>query len=100
MREPLPLYCRTSAAVAAAGSGGLAAGREAWESTFNFDREDREPEHVLVLGGVRTFAELIEEPPRPDEHGEAWDGRGTSRFGRYARRLWEGLLACEEITER
>ena len=34
--------------------------------------------------------ELIEEPPRPDEHGEAWDGRGTSRFGRYARRLWEG----------
>ena len=100
MREPLPLYCRTSAAVAAAGSGGLAAGREAWESTYNYDREDREPEHVLVLGGVRTFAQLIEEPPRPDEHGEAWDGRGTSRFGRYARRLWEGLLACEEITER
>jgi exodeoxyribonuclease V gamma subunit len=100
MREPLPLYCRTSAAVAAAGSAGLAAGREAWESTFSFDREDKEPEHVLVLGGVRTFAELIEAPPRADEHGEAWDGRGRSRFGRYARRLWEGLLACEEIEER
>ena len=52
---------------------------------------------MLVLGGVRTFAELIEEPPRADEHGEAGTGAARSRFGRYARRLWEGLLACEEI---
>ena len=42
----------------------------AWESTWNFDREDREPEHQLVLGGVRTFDELLAEPPRADETGD------------------------------
>ena len=37
-----------------------------------FDKEDREPEHQLVLGGVVTFDELLAARPRPDE---AWDGR-------------------------
>ena len=100
MREPPPLYCLASAAYAGAGSNAVAAGRDAWESGFKFDKEDKEPDHRLVLGGVRTFAELTEVPPRPDEQGDGWDPRETSRFGRYARRLWDGLLACEEITER
>jgi hypothetical protein len=46
-----------------------------------------------VLGGVRPFAELLAEPPRP---GEQWYELETSRFGQWARRLWDGLLEREE----
>jgi hypothetical protein len=103
MREPLPLACLTSAAYAqAAATGGNAerAGRGAWESDWKIDHEDREPEHELVLGGERTFAELLAEPPRPDEAGEGWEETETTRFGRYARRLWAGPLAHEEVADR
>ena len=100
MREPLPIACKTSAAYAAAGSNAARAGADEWESGFGFDKEDREPEHRLVLGGIRTFAQLNEVAPRPDERGDGWDEREVTRFGRYARRLWDGLLAHEEITDR
>ena len=53
-----------------------------------------------MLGGVRTFAELLEQPPRPDEQGDGWDPAERTRFGRYARRMWDGLLSCEELTDR
>jgi exodeoxyribonuclease V gamma subunit len=84
MREPLPLYTMTSAAwaqAARAGGDPERAARGAWESAYNFDKEDREPEHVLVLGGELTFEELLE--------------RG--RLGDFAARMWEGLLAHERV---
>jgi exodeoxyribonuclease V gamma subunit len=76
MREPLPLACLTSAAFA---QGGEAAGREAWQSTWNVSKEDAEPEHVLVHGRVLTFAELAADP----------------RFAELARRVWGPLLEHE-----
>ncbi|HZB75053.1 MAG TPA: exodeoxyribonuclease V subunit gamma [Solirubrobacteraceae bacterium] len=100
MREPLPLACRTSAAYAhamAAGGDAEKAGARAWESGWRFPQEDVDPEHRLVLGGVRTFAELLAEPARPDED---WDDAEPSRFGRHARRLWAGPLAWEQVTHR
>jgi exodeoxyribonuclease V gamma subunit len=97
MREPLPLYCRTSAAYA---SGGDRAARAEWTSEWNYTKEDAEREHVLVLGGVRSFDELLEAAPRSDENGDGWDGSEPYRFGRCARRLWDGLLAVEEISVR
>jgi exodeoxyribonuclease V gamma subunit len=100
MREPVPLFCATSAAYAeAAATGGDpgAAGRREWTSPWNFDREDKDLEHQLVLGGVRTFDELLADRPRPDED---WDTAETTRLGRYARRLWGGLLASEELSVR
>jgi exodeoxyribonuclease V gamma subunit len=103
MREPPPLSCNASAAYAAAaraGSDPVAAGRGAWESAYTFDREDRDPEHQLVLGGVLTFAELLGEPVRADESGPWWDASETRRFGRWARRLWDGLLAIEDVVDR
>ena len=103
MREPLPMACLSSGAygsAAAAGRNAEAAARRAWESTWKYPREDAELEHQLVLGGVRTFAELLAEPPRGDEAGAGWDAAQTTRFGRYARRLWDGLLACEEVVDR
>jgi exodeoxyribonuclease V gamma subunit len=103
MREPLPLYCRTSAAYAAAVAAGRNADRAAqneWASGWAFPKEDAEPEHRLVLGGIRTLAELFEELPRADEQGEGWFSDEESRIGRYARKLWGGLLADEELIDR
>ena len=103
MREPLPLYCKTSAAYAAAvaaGKDGRAAAEKEWTSGWSFPKEDAEPEHRLVLGGTRTVAELFEEPPRDDEQGEGWALDEPSRAGRYARRLWDGLRAREELIDR
>jgi exodeoxyribonuclease V gamma subunit len=103
MREPLPLYCKTSAAYAAAvaaGKDGPAAAEKEWTSGWKYPKEDAEPEHRLVLGGTRTVAELFEQQPRDDEQGDGWDPDEPSRAGRYARRLWDGLLAREELIDR
>jgi exodeoxyribonuclease V gamma subunit len=103
MREPPPLACASSAAYAAAARAGgdpVSAGRSAWESAYGFPREDAEPEHQLVLGGVRTFAELLAAPGRADERGPWWDPGEPRRFGRWATRLWGGLLQCEELVVR
>ena len=37
----------------------MAAGRREWESTYAWDREDRDPEHQLAFGGVLSFDELL-----------------------------------------
>ena len=103
MREPLPLAAAASAAYAEAAHAGVdavAAGCAAWESGWKFPREDVEPEHRLVLGGVLSFAELLAQPPRPDEAGPGWAAGEATRFGRLARRLWDGLLACETREDR
>jgi exodeoxyribonuclease V gamma subunit len=94
MREPLPLASDASAAYAQAGP---AAADKAWTSTFEYPKEDRQPEHVLVYGGSVPLSELLAWPPRDDED---WYEDESSRFGAYARRLWDGLLAREEIGDR
>jgi exodeoxyribonuclease V gamma subunit len=94
MREPLPLVSDASAAYAQ--SGAAAAGR-AWTSTFDYPKEDRQPEHLLVYRGSVPLSDLLEPPPRDDE---AWYPDETSRFGVYARRLWDGLLARESVDDR
>jgi exodeoxyribonuclease V gamma subunit len=102
IREPLPLYCETSAAYAAAvaaGKDGERAAGNAWTSA-RWQSEDVEPEHRLVLGGKQAIDELFEEAARPDEQGEGWPLDEPSRLGRYARRLWGGLLAREELIDR
>jgi exodeoxyribonuclease V gamma subunit len=102
-REPLPLYCKTSAAYAAAvaaGKDGRAAAKKEWERDWKFPKEADEPEHRLVLGGTPTVAQLFEEPPRADESGDGWAADEPSRAGRYARRLWDGLRANEEVIDR
>jgi exodeoxyribonuclease V gamma subunit len=100
MREPLPLSSDASAAYAQAAAGGhdgAEAADKAWTSTFDYPKEDRQPEHVLVYGGSVPLSELLAPPPRDDE---AWYGDEPSRFGAYARRMWDGLLAREEIGDR
>jgi exodeoxyribonuclease V gamma subunit len=108
MRSPLPISPRTSAAWAAA----VAQGRDAdgtvheaawwWNSAYKLDKEDKSAEQLLVLGGQRPLPELIvaSGAPEPDERGAGWAASESSRFGLYARRLWDGLLAHEELTDR
>jgi exodeoxyribonuclease V gamma subunit len=102
MREPLPIACNASAAYARAVAGGenpVTAAAKAWESGWNFPREDVEPEHQLVLGGRLAFADLLEAVPRADEAGAGWHVEETTRFGRLARRLWDGALANEAVVD-
>jgi exodeoxyribonuclease V gamma subunit len=103
MREPLPLACAASAAYAAAardGRNAVAAGEREWESGWKFPKEDADLEHQLAFGGVLTFAELLDEPPRADEAGDGWEASETTRFGRLSRRLWDGLLAGERLDDQ
>ena len=103
MREPLPIYCATSAAYAQAASTGDdadAAGRKAWTSAWRFPKEDAQLEHQLVLGGVRSFEDVVSDPPHADERGPGWQMSETSRFGRLARRLWDGALSSEQVATR
>jgi exodeoxyribonuclease V gamma subunit len=90
MREPAPLYCLTSAAYAVGDDA-----RKVWEAGM-FPGEDAEPEHQLVMG-ARTFAEVNAAPARADER---WDMDETRRFGRWARRLWDGILGHERLEHR
>ncbi len=103
MREPLPIFCQSSAAYAQAASAGqdaIDAAQHEWTTEWGFDREDLELEHQLALGGVLSFAQLLELAPRGDETGDGWDQSERTRFGRLARRLWDGLLAREQVSAR
>jgi exodeoxyribonuclease V gamma subunit len=103
MREPLPVACQSSGAyaqAAAAGANAVAAGRREWESGWRYPKEDADLEHRLVFGGVLAFADLLAAAPRADEAGEGWDADETTRFGRLARRIWDGALQCEEVVDQ
>jgi exodeoxyribonuclease V gamma subunit len=103
MREPLPLACDTSAAYVEAvlpggdREAGEAAAKAAWETVFRYDKEDRQPEHVLVYGEAIPFGALLARTPREDE---SWEEGEETRFGRYAMRLWRALLAAEELSDQ
>ena len=53
-----------------------------------------------MLGGVRTLTELLQIAPLSDEAGDGWAMDEDSRLGRLARRLWDGLLAREQVMAR
>ncbi|HWV84318.1 MAG TPA: exodeoxyribonuclease V subunit gamma [Capillimicrobium sp.] len=103
LREPLPIACKASAAYAEAARAGGDPRRAAdgeWTSSFDFEREDAEPEHQLVHGGKAPLDALLEIPPADGEAGPGWDVSEPSRFGRLARRLWDPLRDREELEDR
>ncbi len=93
--EPLPLYGETShryaAAVRAGAESPEADAARCWTSEFSWDKEDKDPAHILVLGGVRSFDEVLAMPPRTDEEWPGWPPE-PSRFARLSRRLWDPVL--------
>jgi exodeoxyribonuclease V gamma subunit len=107
MREPLPLFCKTSAAYAADRALGREPGeaaqsaRKEWESRNDWDNENRDKEQRFVLGEELTFADMV------TLTGSAAPGEGAAlhppephRFGVCARTLWDGLLAFESLRLR
>jgi exodeoxyribonuclease V gamma subunit len=81
-----------------AGRDPISAGRKEWATTKDdWLKEDSDPYHLLVLGGVVDLDDLLTDEPRPDEVGPQWPGGESSRLGRYAVRLWTGLLAHERM---
>jgi exodeoxyribonuclease V gamma subunit len=103
MCEPLPIFCKTSAAYAtavAAGQDPRAAADQEWSSNWRIELEDRELEHQLVLGAVLSLEDLLTFAPRSDETGAGWEADEDTRLGRLARRLWDGPLAHEQVSSR
>ena len=101
--EPLPLFPKTSLAWAEAvrrRTEPALAADTAWRSGWGTSGEDADRRHQEVHGGIVELAALLAEPPRPDEGGDGWADDEVSRLGRYARRLWDGLLAHERVEDR
>jgi exodeoxyribonuclease V gamma subunit len=90
---PLPVAVKTSAAYAEARVGGmspanaLAKARRAWQPD-RFDGEQADPAHRLVWGDEAALDLLLADPGAGDE---------PHRFGELARRLWDPLLAAEDL---
>ncbi len=88
LREPPPLACSTSAAYAQAvhqDRNPEFNAAKAWESAFNFPKEDVEPEHRQLFGGVLSFADLLDSQPG---------------FAQAATALWGPLLEREDVSDR
>jgi exodeoxyribonuclease V gamma subunit len=97
LRAPLPVGPGATAAYADRRRGGgtveeavEAAGKE-WSSTFG-DAKDRHLQYVH--GRSPSLTALLAVEPAPEER--AWSGE-PSRFGVVARRLWDPLLAVEQV---
>jgi exodeoxyribonuclease V gamma subunit len=106
MAQPLPLYCKTSAAYAAARVAGSddadAAARQKWESNFDFEQEDKDRANQLALGGLLSYNGMVScsGTPGADEGALTFDPAERTRFGYYARLLWDGLLVHERVISR
>jgi exodeoxyribonuclease V gamma subunit len=104
MREPLPLYCKTSAAYAEAREAGADdaddIAKKMWETNQRErPNEDSDAEHKFVLG-ERSFKEMVKLSGQPDDSERQWCTSETSRFGLYARLLWSGVLEYETLSSR
>lgn len=105
LQLPLPLPARTACAWVEAGRDGrdtramIDAAAYQWEGV-PAGAEAHEPEYATVWPGGRSFADLLAERPGPADTAHGWPVGETSRFGGYARLLWDPLLAHERIEQR
>ena len=86
-REPLPIACKSSAAYAEAlhnGSDPVKAATGEWDGPWNFAGEGEDLEHRWPSGACLPFDELL----------------GEHCVRRYARRLWDDVLAWERVEHR
>ncbi len=101
LREPLPMPVDTAFAYARSRCGGdteeqaLAAARAQWESRQAF--EARDVHNATVWRPAPSRLDVLLEPPGRTE--QAWWPQDGTRLGVLARRVWEALLACEELVQ-
>ena len=55
---------------------------------------------MLVLGGALPFRTVLQMAGAPRADEVAWDPPGSTRFGAYAHRIWDALLAHEQVVDR
>jgi hypothetical protein len=53
-----------------------------------------------VLGDAVAFDEVVRLAGSPRADEAAWEPSETTRVGAYARRLWDGLLAHEQVIDQ
>ena len=103
MREPLPIYCDTSAAWAEAcrqGGDPLEASTGTWKSAYEFAARGR---GAGTRDGPRWGTGLRRVccgTRRARTKRPGWEESEVTRFGRLARRLWDGMLDHEQMQER
>ena len=70
----------------AIGSGGdpVKTATGEWDGPWNFAGEGEDLEHQLAFGGILPFEELL----------------GSTAFAAYASRLWDDVLAWEQVEYR
>jgi exodeoxyribonuclease V gamma subunit len=113
MREPLPIFCATSAAWAEAclkperGESPRKRAQAKWSSSYDKDfGEASEPEHMVVLGGKVDLDRLLEASSgtrganEVGAHNALRRRSEESRFSRLACQLWGTVLAHEQLRER
>jgi exodeoxyribonuclease V gamma subunit len=107
MREPLPIFPKSSAAWAearAAGQDPEPAARREWESGYGkwgwIEREDADLSHTLALGGRISLTDVLAAAPAADESGDGWADEEETRLGRLARRYWDPLAQHEQSSSR
>jgi len=99
LREPLPMPVDAAAAYARSRRAGeleeqaLDAARHAWSRPGTAD----DPYHVLCWGTQLPFEALCGPPSREEQ---AWAVQEGTRLGVYAHRVWDALLAHEEVRTR
>lgn len=91
MREPLPIFCDSSAAYAAALGGNadpFAAAAKKFDSGYKFNGEIEDAEHRFVHREIDSLYDLADLERRADESGAGWSNNEDTRFGVLAHRLW------------
>ena len=103
LREPLPLACLASAAYARAardGKNGAHAARMKWQSGFGPTARTSSPSTGSSSAALWRSTRCSPSPRATTRPATGWDERETTRFGRYARRLWDPLLDHEAVSDR
>ncbi len=97
LREPLPMPVATAHAYARCRQAGesveqaLAEADRAWQ----LEREDA---YLQLCWGSKAALHVLLDAPTAAE--QSWSGEETSRLGAFGRRVWDPLLAAEELSTR
>ncbi len=98
LREPLPMPVATAAAYARARDGGETVEQAEAAAAAAWTYELKDDAHLELCWGERAPVGVLLDRPSTDE--QAWAPQESSRLGVFARRVWDPLLAVEQVSTR